>query len=340
MNYFSVYKTTNTGQNWNNFSFNGRTLTAMDFYNESTGWVGAYRGINNVRYSTVIKTTNGGGNWDSVSLQPASSIDNIKFYNAQTGWLTGIYQNKSYISRSTDGGAVWNLQFTANNNKILKLIYILDENHLWIAADNENLLRTTNGGANWQLLSFGFPNSRSVTALQFIDLNTGWAIVNYPSAQIIKTNNGGDTWTSQFDAGIDHLSSLYFANNMTGWATGSDGIIIKTTNGGEIFTGVNNPSAGLVINFSLSQNYPNPFNPVTNIKFDIPKSGFVNITIFDLLGREISTLVNEQMQPGSYTVNWDASNHPSGVYFYKLEVRQAGSSTGDFVESRKMVLVK
>ncbi len=337
LNNYNIYKTTNAGQIWNNFTFNGRSLTAMDFFNESTGWVGAYRGINNIRYSTVLKTTTGGSNWDSVSLQPATSIDNIKFYDSQTGWLTGIYQSKSFISKTTDGGASWNLQYTSNNNKILKLIYILDENHLWIAADNENLLRTTNGGLNWQVLSFGYPNSRSVSSLHFIDLNIGWAIVNYPSAQIIKTSNGGNTWTSLFDDGIDHLSSLFFMNSMTGWATGSDGIIIKTTNGGEVFTEINSLSAEIANIYSLSQNYPNPFNPVTNIKFNIPigngRDRSVKLIIYDLLGKEIATLINQQMQSGSYSVDWDASNYPSGVYFYKLE-------TENYTESKKMVLVK
>ncbi|NOS86018.1 MAG: choice-of-anchor B family protein [Ignavibacteria bacterium] len=110
------------------------------------------------------------------------------------------------------------------------------------------------------------------------------------------------------------------------------------------------PNYAAAVEFSLSQNYPNPFNPVTNIQFNIPllrgvtaeggRGVFVKLTVYDLLGRDITTLVNRQMQPGSYNVDWDASNYPSGVYFYKIEVRQTGSSTGDFFESKKMVLVK
>ncbi len=90
-------------------------------------------------------------------------------------------------------------------------------------------------------------------------------------------------------------------------------------------------------NFSLSQNYPNPFNPVTNIKFEIPvgngRDRSVKLIVYDLLGKEITTLVNQQMQAGSYSVDWDASNYPSGVYFYKLE-------SENFTESKKMVLIK
>ena len=85
--------------------------------------------------------------------------------------------------------------------------------------------------------------------------------------------------------------------------------------------------------FSLYQNYPNPFNPTTNIKFDIQKSSYIKLTIYDILGREIKTLVDENLSAGRYEVNWDGSGYTSGVYFYRLRAR-------DFVDVKKMVLVK
>lgn len=85
--------------------------------------------------------------------------------------------------------------------------------------------------------------------------------------------------------------------------------------------------------YILTQNYPNPFNPVTNIEFSIPKTGFVMLEIFDVLGRKAETLVNAELKPGTYKVDWTASNYPSGIYFYRL-------SAGPFSESRKMILVK
>jgi hypothetical protein len=85
--------------------------------------------------------------------------------------------------------------------------------------------------------------------------------------------------------------------------------------------------------FALYQNYPNPFNPVTKIKFDIAKSTFVKITLFDVLGREVSLIVNENLTAGSYEPDFDASHLTSGIYFYKI---QAGS----FTDTKKMILVK
>ena len=85
--------------------------------------------------------------------------------------------------------------------------------------------------------------------------------------------------------------------------------------------------------FLLSQNYPNPFNPKTIINFQLPKFSSVKLFIYDVLGKEISILVNETLKPGSYNIEWDASNYASGVYFYRL-------MAGDFSETKKMVLVK
>jgi len=85
--------------------------------------------------------------------------------------------------------------------------------------------------------------------------------------------------------------------------------------------------------FSLSQNYPNPFNPVTDIKFDIAAATNVKLTVMNMLGQEVEVLVNQNLSAGTYKADWNASNYPSGIYFYKLEA-------GDFVDVKKMILVK
>lgn len=95
---------------------------------------------------------------------------------------------------------------------------------------------------------------------------------------------------------------------------------------------VDNPGA-VVNEFRLSQNYPNPFNPNTNIKYSVAQTGLVTIRVYDVLGREVAQLVNEQKAPGSYNVTFDASNLTSGVYLYKME-------SGSYTESKKMILVK
>ncbi len=93
----------------------------------------------------------------------------------------------------------------------------------------------------------------------------------------------------------------------------------------------------LPTNFSLSQNYPNPFNPTTKIDFDLPLDSQVNIVLYDMTGREVKTLVNESKTAGYYTVQFNASDLSSGVYFYRIITM---SSAKDYVMTKKMMLVK
>jgi hypothetical protein len=92
---------------------------------------------------------------------------------------------------------------------------------------------------------------------------------------------------------------------------------------------------------ALLENYPNPFNPTTEIKYQIAGSKFVSLKIYNVMGQEISTMVNEEQQPGFYSVTWDASAYPSGVYYYRLTARQQdGGQAGEYSATRKLVLMK
>jgi len=104
-------------------------------------------------------------------------------------------------------------------------------------------------------------------------------------------------------------------------------------------TGLSNISSNVPDRFQLFQNYPNPFNPSTDIKFDVAKSSQVKITVYDVIGQEVTTLVNENLQAGTYKVDWNASSHPSGIYYYKIVAGDPSSGLA-YVETRKMVLVK
>jgi hypothetical protein len=108
--------------------------------------------------------------------------------------------------------------------------------------------------------------------------------------------------------------------------------IAKVLSTGTLTTGVKQ-LAGLPASYSLSQNYPNPFNPTTNIKYSITKESQVSLKVFDMIGREVETLVNVNQKAGSYEVNFNASKLASGVYIYRLQA-------GDFTQSMKMMLIK
>jgi hypothetical protein len=153
----------------------------------------------------------------------------------------------------------------------------------------------------------------------------------------ILYNGTGNFWDESFAISLDNSGNIYIC----GRSPGLDTIYEFTTVKYSQLINVQNLSNSVPVTFSLHQNYPNPFNPSTKIHFEIPLSRGVSegrgvsvkLIIYDALGREIAVLVNEQLKPGTYEVEWNAVNYPSGVYFYKL-------SSGDFSHTRKMVLIK
>ena len=105
------------------------------------------------------------------------------------------------------------------------------------------------------------------------------------------------------------------------------------TYGDTLLTGVESVTSEVPESYSLGQNYPNPFNPRTVVSFSLPVDSKVSIKVYDVMGREMQTLVNERMGAGRYSVQWDAGTYPSGVYFYQMK-------TGNFTETRRMILIK
>jgi hypothetical protein len=110
-------------------------------------------------------------------------------------------------------------------------------------------------------------------------------------------------------------------------------LITEIAFAGGTYVGINNISCEVPAEFKLMQNYPNPFNPLTKLKFQVAKNEFVNISVYDMLGREVSVLVNEKLSPGKYDVDWNASDFPSGAYICRM-------SSGNFIETKSMILVK
>jgi hypothetical protein len=132
---------------------------------------------------------------------------------------------------------------------------------------------------------------------------------------------------------------VYFLNDYTGFVCGDNGVVLKTTDGGGPPIGITPVSREVPERYELYQNYPNPFNPVTKIKIDVQanvksEKSNVKIVIYDILGKEIAVLADFDFSPGTYEVEWDASDYPSGVYFYSLTAGPV------FRETKRMVLVK
>ncbi|NOS83859.1 MAG: T9SS type A sorting domain-containing protein, partial [Ignavibacteria bacterium] len=149
------------------------------------------------------------------------------------------------------------------------------------------------------------------------------------------SNGNGSYITTKLPAG-----SYELITHRMGFAPVSQNVTIINSSLSNINFDMGSPLIGInIINeniptkYLLSQNYPNPFNPATTIKFAVPVAGLIKLSVYDILGREIEILANENLSAGTYSVNWNASNYPSGIYFYRLE-------GNEFTETKKMVLIK
>lgn len=360
-----VLKTTNGGVNWVSANF---PISGLPLYNiwaiDANTVVAAGSNAN----TAVWRTTNAGASWNQVFTQSGGYINGIMqraapnkllivgnpvggrwsiwksddngatwdstgFYLPQAGSETGF--NNSLVLLSTFGA--W---FGTNNTHVYKRLdtSYFTEITLGLASstavwfnDGQNgmtggtsLLNTTNGGTLWTPLAA--PGTGTI--LGITGAGTNWWYAR--GSSIYFSNNNGLTWSIDFNAPAgtyNHITTSRTGGHL--WAVRSNGGISISIGP----NGIQPVSNEIPAKFSLSQNYPNPFNPGTKIKFEVPKSSFIRLTVYDADGKEAARLVNEQLPAGVYSVDWNAGNSASGVYFYKLE-------GNGFTDVKKMVMVK
>jgi photosystem II stability/assembly factor-like uncharacterized protein len=354
-----IKKTTNGGATWfYQESGTGESIIYINFLNTNTGWIAAHGGV-------IKKTTDGGDTWNMQTSGISANTFQTSFADSQVGW----FSSDAGVKKTTDGGATWNLNL---DHYGIYSVYFLNQYTGWAGANNATVFKTTNGGESWSpqnfspnitVVSFYFVNQNTgwavgynglifkttnagvdwvrqyhnaVNATQFRSVvftdNTGmngW-IAGY-NGVILKTTNGGDNWYKQNVPHTGDFTSIRFINSLTGWAAGSNGKIIKTTDGG--LTGFTSLSSEVPSDYYVEQNYPNPFNPKTVISFGVPNTSAVKVSVYDITGKELQVLLNENISAGNYEVQWDASRYSSGIYYYTI-------SAGDFVKTMKMALVK
>jgi hypothetical protein len=165
-------------------------------------------------------------------------------------------------------------------------------------------------------------------------IDGSYGITYAPYVTIKYDSSGVQQWKQfyQFELGDSYPYSLLVDKEFNVFLTGSSGISMCTIKYSQL-VGIVHNNKQIPGHFVLYQNYPNPFNPYTVISYQLPLTNNVQLIIYDILGREVKTLVNEKQNAGSYQIEFDGSNYPSGIYFYRIEA-------GNFVESKKMMLVK
>jgi photosystem II stability/assembly factor-like uncharacterized protein len=322
----TILKTTNNGDNWNVIS-SGTTshLLGMSFYNDTVGICAGNSG-------TILYTTNGGISWLVGTQGYMVTFHSAYMVNASTGYCVGVNTIFApFVAKTVNGGANWAYStFYLNNNEgTLRDLYFFDPEN-GIAVSNlwngpGGISHTTNGGTNWSTQIYSY----ALYGVDFPVPTTGYAVGF--NGYILKSTDSGNSWLQQTSGTAAFLKAVDFIDSINGYAVGDGGTILKTTNGG--VTSVPNNLNELPLNFKLYQNYPNPFNPKSKIKFQITKLSYVKLIVYDAIGREVATLVNEQLRPGTYEVDWNGGDYPSGVYFYKM-------IAGDNSMTKKMLLIK
>jgi len=313
-------KTTNGGDNWVQLtgpSVTNGSLNAISFNDVNTGWVCAFLGI-------IWRTTNGGLTWDSLNTGNTAQLRDIQFLNSQTGWVTG---DVGYMRKTTNGGLNWFFQFfgTFSDYWYNSLMFI-NVNTGWVVSYNNKVFRTTNSGINWDSVAI-----TPGVCIHFVNALTGWT--GGDNGDIYKTTNGGLNFYQQSIPVMGgFFTDIEFVNDTVGWSVDVF-VIMKTTNGGGEFVGIDPISNEFPQSYILDQNYPNPFNPNTTIRFEIPKEENVKIIVTDILGKVIETIVDCRLKTGRYSVLFNADNLSSGMYFYTL-------ITNNITITKKMSLVK
>lgn len=320
-----------------------KRLDRIHFFDQDNGVVIA--GITGDSYYT----TNGGKNstsWNHVHV--GSTLTGM--YDFQS---TGkIFATGFNLAFSSNKGISWSVSPSVDSVFDGGVDFIEpDNNYGWTSGGEISpfpagwIHRTTNGGSTWsgRLNTFPFPTR----AVKFFNNNSGivagGSFLDSDGA-IYSTTNGGDNWIEDINTSANMVSidvvSVTGTDSIDVWCVGTtgpfDGLIgkaykirMKIENG----TGINTLNENVPANFVLNQNYPNPFNPTTVISYELKKAAFITLKIFDINGKEISTLVNQKQIAGNYSVKFGGTNLPSGEYFYKLR-------SDDYSETKKMIILK
>lgn len=278
-----------------------------------------------------------------------------------TGGSSGSTSSNDYVTikYNSAGQEQWNARYngTGNDNDVSFGLAVSAAGNVYVtgssigqgsATDYATVMYNSSGVQQWDSRYNGSNNTSDDASSIDVDVsgnafvtgasNSGGTNLDYLT---LKYNPAGvQMWEQRYngpadgvDAAlsvcVDGSGNIYVTGNSQGSGSSSDYATLKYS----VLTAIEPVSSEIPASYMLYDNYPNPFNPNTNIRFAIPVAGYVKLSLFDMLGREVETLVNGNLTAGTYNTAWNASNHSSGVYFYKIQA-------GNFSEIKKMILVK
>jgi len=348
-----LLKTTDGGQNWISTLYPEENvfITCILYLDSVNGWMGG-------RPHSLLKTTNGGTEWQQADVDTSVfaffPVLNIQFYDENYGYACGgMFDIAGVIWRTNNGGEMWYAldPAFAPADEVHQL-HLFDSIHVMGAGGDPDfgygaaLMRTWNGGIDWDYEELGIQGN--AFDVDFRTDAEAWCPLG-PQRKLIYSLDSGNTWTQIPTPDSVVIFDVIFPDSMHGYAVGQEGAFIRYI---PPFSVSVEPNYNIQQNKILdSKNYPNPFRSVTRIEFSLPievldqrdilgvicKS--VELTVFNALGIRISTVVECDLVPGNYYINFDASSLPSGVYYYQISVTVSGYEK-PFTTSQRMILMK
>ncbi len=317
-----VFKSDDNGENWSASSSglpSGAVVVRLAALNDNI-----FAALKGSTIGGLYLSADNGGTWNKCTnglpagendFRGVAILNNIVFAgNDDVGFF-----------KSVDYGAIWteiNSGLVDNYLRCKGAMFPFDAD---MYAGTKDGVIVTSDYENWTKLdTVGLPDDD----VRSLAVNSEYVFIGLDNDGLCSSTNRGDNWTEHPGCGSE-VRSIVCCDS---------GLIVGCENGTvfidpSIVTGIDKLLDVSPDQYTLMQNYPNPFNPSTNIKFNLEKAGHVTLEIYNVLGEFVSSLVNRQMNTGSFSVNWIADGMPTGIYFYKLVVN-------DFVEVRKMVYMK
>jgi len=326
-----VYMSINNGNNWQRVAFNERSSFFLISQSGAifSGFDGIFKSTNNGLTWTQIADTSIAGGIRRMVQTPSGII--------VAGSISPFLETVRGVIRSTDNGQTW---YFSNNGLVGWAKSIMDmaawpagysSDEVLLATIYDGIYKSSDAGLSWEKINQ-------------IPETDGFAVGIFPPLGVFVSAVGKveGTWRKSFyqlksDGTWERILPQFFQRFIViSLAKFDDRRLLVGTHDGLLlvtFSPTSVEETNFLPDFKLNQNYPNPFNSSTTISFTIPETGIVTLKVYDVLGREVATLVNENLSAGSYSYNFDAKNLTSGVYLYKL---QAGKHS----ETKKMILMK
>ncbi len=334
-----IIKTTNGGKVWEKEFFNveNKFFQTIFFHDSLKGWVAGGPS------QAFFGTNNGGITWNSPrfdsSMFSSLPVQKIVFFSKDYGFACGGQHDLiGVIWKTTNAGLNWSSK-NMGFEPLRELAFIDSLNIIGVGGDFEYgtaVARTSDGGENWIYDLPGFLGT--ATGLAFRKMNEAWACLG-AEGKFIQSVDSGKTWNVFSTLNNAAIYDLVFTDSLHGFAVGDSGVILKYK---PIYTSINDDDKKAIPStIILFQNYPNPFNPSTKISWQSSIGGWQSLKVYDVLGNEVATLVDQYKPAGNYEFEfstvWETStikHQPSsGIYFYQLKA-------GTFVETKKMLFLK